>query len=142
MPRASIDSASASSDSPLNSLRGWSGLGRMSSTGISRSADSLPAVRVELGRMAARPRPIPRSATSGHLTRELEVCLRAGAGRIVQRDGNAEAGRLADADVARYDGLEHELGEMLAQLALDVGGEACAVVVHGDDHAGDRQPRG
>src|SRR5436305_2511460 len=139
MPRASIDSASASRDSPSNALRGWSGFGRMSSTAIWRNADS-PPVR-PLGRIAARPRPMPRSATRRHLARELEVGLRARARGVVQRHGDAEAGRLADTDVPRDDGVEYELREMLPQLTLDVGREARAVVVHRDDHARDRQAR-
>ena len=46
--------------------------------------------------------------------------------------GQTVARRLGDPDAARYDRLEDHLGEVLAQLALDVLGEAGALVVHGD----------
>ena len=44
----------------------------------------------------------------------------------------AVARRLGDPDAARYDRLEDHFGEMLAQLPLDVLGEARALIVHGD----------
>src|SRR5256885_10956129 len=136
-PFASIDSASASSDSPLNSLRGWSGFGRISSTGIWRRPGSASSGREFPGRIAARPRPMPRdSATGGHLLCEFEIRERAGTLRVVQRDRHAVARGFADADVAGDDRVEDELGEVLTQLALDVGCQARATVVHGDDHPG------
>ena len=42
--------------------------------------------------------------------------------------------------VARDDGVEDELGEVLAQVALDVARQPRAAVVHGQQHARDREP--
>ena len=52
-----------------------------------------------------------------------------------------EARRLAEADVARDHGVEDELREVLAHLALDVARQARAAVVHRQQHAGDGQAR-
>ncbi len=53
----------------------------------------------------------------------------------------AEARRLAHADVAGDDGLEHQLGEVLADLGLDVLGQTGPAVVHRQQHPRNRQPR-
>src|SRR3954466_4115265 len=163
MPRAFTDSARASRASSSNSRRGWFGLGRISSVGISRRPVS---ARELVERIAARPRPIPRaapplvppvalvprpdragvpprplavSATCSHLLRELEVGHGARAARVVADHGEAVARGLADADVTGDHGIEDELGEVLSDLALDVLREARSTVVHRQDHAGDRQ---
>ena len=52
-----------------------------------------------------------------------------------------EARRLAEAHAARDHGVEDELREVLAHLALDVARQACAPVVHGQQHARHGQPR-
>src|SRR3954452_4368550 len=94
-------------------------------------------------RIAARPRPMPRgrSATGGHLLRELEVGLRAGAVRVVMNDWPPEARRLAEPDVPRDDGVEDERGEVLADLTLHALRELRASVVHREQHPGHGQPR-
>src|SRR3954447_22720287 len=93
------------------------------------------------GRIAARPRPMPRdSATRGHLLGEFEIGDRAWAGRVVESYRHTEARRLAHADVAGDDGVEDQVGEVLAQLALHVSGQTRASVVHRDDHPRDREP--
>src|SRR4051812_22511956 len=129
MPRALTDSARASSASSSNSRRGWLGLGRISSVAISRRPVSSRAL---VERIAASPRPIPRpppsplavSATCSHLFRKLQVGHGARAARVVADDGESVARRLAHADVAGDDGVEYEFGEVLADLPLDVLGEA------------------
>src|SRR5436189_1232271 len=98
-------------------------------------------------RIASRPRPIPRgppprpfaagSATCGHLLRELQVGHGARAARVVAGDGKAVARSFPDADVPGDNRLEYELRKVLADLALDVLGEAGAPVVHGQHHARD-----
>src|SRR5690348_1831793 len=120
MPRAFTDSASASSASSSKSRRGWLGLGRISSVGISRSPVSSRAL---VERIAARPRPIPRgpppspfaawgSATRRHLLRELQVGHGARAAGVVADDGETVARGLADADVPRDHRIEYEFGEV------------------------------
>src|SRR4051812_19255961 len=164
MPRALIDSARARSASSSNSLRGWFGLGRISSVGISRSPVSS---RELVERIAARPRPMPRapvaapmpvlfgapaapgppprpfavSATCCHLLRKLQVGHGARAARVVAYHWEAVAWGLAHTDVTRDHGVEDKLGEVLADLSFDVLSEPRAPVVHREHHAGDRQPR-
>src|SRR5436305_14902876 len=115
MPRALTDSARARSASSSNSRRGWFGLGRISSVGISRRPVSS---RELVERIAAKPRPMPGpggpapmpglpgpprpfavSATCSHLLRELQVGHGARAARVVADDREAIARGLADADV-------------------------------------------
>src|SRR5947209_1952900 len=110
------------------------------STGIGRSSWSSSRGATE--RIAAKPRPMPfgRSATSGHLLCELEVRIGAGAVRIVVDHRLAEAGRLADPDIARYHGIEHQFGKVLADLAFYVLGEASPAVVHRQQHPGHSKP--
>ena len=55
--------------------------------------------------------------------------------------GQAEARGLGDPDAAGNHGAKHELGEVLAKLALDVLGELRPLVVHGDHDAGQNQAR-
>src|SRR3954467_8528857 len=106
-----MESARASRAGSSKCRRGWLGLGRISSSGMSRrpAAWSRPAV----GMMAARPRPRPErlaaSATGGHLLRKLEIGHRARATRVVAGDREPVARRLAHADVARDDRVEDEL---------------------------------
>src|SRR4051812_30365421 len=157
MPRALTDSASAMRASSSNSRRGWFGLGRISSVGISRRPVSS---RELVERIAASPRPMPRppipaplparpvpptplavSATCSHLLGELQVGHGARAARVVADYGEAIARGLPEADVARDHRVEDELGEVLPDLALDVLGKPRAPVVHGEDHAGDSQAR-
>ena len=57
-------------------------------------------------------------------------------------DGQAEARRLPHPDVARDNGIEDELGEVLAHLPLDVLREPGATVVHGQGHPGDGRGAG
>ena len=47
----------------------------------------------------------------------------------------------ADAHISRDHRVEHQVREVLADLALHVLGEAGAGVVHRQQHAGDRQAR-
>ena len=61
--------------------------------------------------------------------------------RRVSKHRKPEAGRLAQADVARDDGVEHELREVLAHLPLDVAREPGAAVVHREDHPEHGQAR-
>ena len=61
--------------------------------------------------------------------------------RVVVDDGDAVARRLAEADVARDHGVEHQRREVRADLALDVLGELRARVVHRQQHARDGQAR-
>ncbi len=55
--------------------------------------------------------------------------------------GQAEAGGLGDPDAAGNHRAKHELGEVIAKLALDVLGELGPLVVHGDHDAGQNQAR-
>src|SRR4029077_3587045 len=80
-------------------------------------------------------------ATRSHLLSELEIRRRARAVWIVVRHRQTVARRLPHTDVARYYRREHQLGKVLAHLSIDVAGEPRAVVVHRQDHPGDRQPR-
>ena len=150
-PRTRIDSASSASRASSNVRRGCRGLGWISSTGISRRPCSCSVLR---GRIAARPRPMPRGR--GSAARRMQFGLRhgrpppsraadmrpsprcAGACRVT---GHAEARRLPHAHVARDDGLEDELGEVLADLPFNITGKPRAAVVHRQDHSPDRQPR-
>src|SRR5213078_3845240 len=113
-------------------LRGWAGFGLMSSTGSSRSSGGAAPSSAGLDtlRIAARPRPIPRSATAGDLLGEFEVGIGPGAVRVVVDDGAPEARRLADAHIPRDDGVEDQFREVLAHLALHVARQARAPVVH------------
>src|SRR5947209_1415900 len=113
----------------------------MSSIGIWRSSSW--SSRGTTAMIAARPRPMPfcRSATGGDLLGQLEVGIGPGAVRVVVDHRDAEAGRLADAHVAGDDGVEDQLGEMLADLTLDVLGQARAPVVHREQHPGHGQAR-
>src|SRR4051812_17054054 len=116
-PRSWTDSASACSAPWSNWRRGWPLLGLMRSTGSSRSsavAPSLPTSGAETERIAARPRPIPRSATGGDLLGQLEVGVGARGVRVVVDHGAAVARRLTDPDVAGDHGVEDQLGEVLA----------------------------
>jgi hypothetical protein len=56
-------------------------------------------------------------------------------------DRQPVARRLPDANVARDHRVEHELREVLADLALDIPAQPRARVVHRQQHSGDRQPR-
>ena len=49
------------------------------------------------------------------------------------------AGGFGDSDAAWYHGIEHMFGQVAAKLRLDVLGEAGALIVHGDQHAGQNQ---
>src|SRR5690348_9447604 len=116
-PRSFTDSDSASRDSSSKTRRGWRAFGAIRSTGSLRS--SAPGAVPSVGaRIAASPRPMPRgrSATRGHLLGEREVGLGPGAVGVVVDDGNAVARRLAQADVARDDGVEHEGREVRTDL--------------------------
>src|ERR1700733_10020611 len=110
------------------------------STGIGRSSWS--SSRGATDRIAARPRPIPfgRSATRGHLLGELEVGVCAGAVRVVVDNGLAKARRLPDPDVAGDDRIEHQFGEVLADLPLDILREAGSGVMHRQQHPGHSKP--
>ena len=55
--------------------------------------------------------------------------------------GQAVARGLGDPDRARDDRVEDEGAEVLAHLALDVGGQPRAAVAHRDQDARDREPR-
>src|SRR3954468_3484984 len=138
-PRARIDSASSARPAASKSLRGWRGLGAIRSTGTWRRPFSRPPG----GRMALRPRPMPRraSGTCGDLARELEVGGGAAAGGRVARDRQAEAGGLPHPDVARDGRVEDELREVLAHLSFHVAREAGPAVVHGEDEPGDGEAR-
>src|SRR3954453_20437245 len=110
-PRSASEPASPWSASSSKRLRGCAGLGLTSSTGSSRScgggaADS--SAGLDTLRIAARPRPIPRSAMAGDLLGEFEVGIGPGAVRVVMDYGTPETRRLADAHVARDDGVEDE----------------------------------
>src|SRR5437763_9035564 len=98
------------------------------STGTGRNSWS--SSRGATDRIAARPRPIPfgRSATGGHLLCQLEVRVGPGAVGVVVDDRLPEARRLANSNVARDHRVEHQLGEVLAHLALDVLGQASTAV--------------
>src|SRR6201996_1730190 len=108
-----MERARAISESSSNTRRGWFGLGSIMSTGIGRSSWS--SSRGATDRIAASPRPIPmgRSATVGHLLCQLEVGIRTGAVRIVMDHRFTETWCFADADVARDDRVEHQLGKVL-----------------------------
>src|SRR5439155_24499433 len=143
-PRSASEPARPCSASSSKRLRGCAGFGLIRSTGSSRSsgAGSAPAsAGLDTLRIAARPRPIPRSATAGDLLGEFEVGVGPGAVRVVVDDGAPEARRLADAHVARDHGVEDELREVLAHLALDIAREPRAPVVHREQHPRDREAR-
>src|SRR4051794_40419572 len=143
-PRSASEAASPCSASSSKRLRGWAGFGLTSSTGSSRSSGggaAAPSAGLDTLRIAARPRPIPRSATAGDLLGEFEVGVRPGAVRVVVDDRAPEARRLADAHVAWDHGVEDERGEVLAHLALDVARQARAPIVHRQEHARDGEPR-
>ena len=85
-----------------NVVRGWLGFGRIISTGISRNCGASCAGS---GRIAARPRPMPRrSATGDDLFGERQIGLGADRRRRVLADRQAEARRLGETDAARDDG--------------------------------------
>src|SRR4051795_6562838 len=117
-PRALTDSDNPTRASSSKSPRGWRGFGSTSSTGTSRSPLSSRAF--DDGRIADRPRPIPRldpvSPTSGHLLGQLEVRGRSRAMRIVPGYGKPEARSLAHSHVARDHRIENEVGEVLPDL--------------------------
>src|SRR3954451_22081931 len=130
-PRSCTDLASACSAASSKCRRGWSLLGLMSSTARSRRsgvAPSCPGSGAETERIAASPRPMPRSATGRALLGQLEVGVRARGVRVMVDHRAAVARRLADPDVARDDRVEDELGEVLAHLALDVARQSRAAV--------------
>src|SRR5438552_1453298 len=136
--RAIASSGRSSSASSSKGLRGWFGLGAMRSTATSRSSGPSAA---ETARIAARPRPMPRLATGGHLLRQLEIRVRTGALRVVVDHREAKARRLSDANIARDDGVEDERREMLAHLALHVARQPRPAVVHREQHPGDDELR-
>src|SRR5207248_8614471 len=114
----------------------------------SRSAGSTGSPLPPFVSRAARPRPIPRwpvlppaSATCGHLLRKLQIRQRATAARVVPRDRQPKARRLADPYVTRNHRVEHELGEMLADLAFHVLREPGPAIVHSQDHSSNREAR-
>jgi hypothetical protein len=53
----------------------------------------------------------------------------------------AEARGLGDPDAARDHGPEHQVGEVVSELALDIVREPGALVVHRDHHPGQNQRR-
>src|SRR5918995_403002 len=100
MPAAATDLARSPIEPSSILLRGWSGLGRISSIGMSRSSGTT-ASEGDSGRIAASPRPMPRLlATLGHLAGERHVRLGARrAGRVLSQR-KAVARSLGDADAA------------------------------------------
>jgi hypothetical protein len=57
--------------------------------------------------------------------------------RIVMDYRPAIARRLADAHIARNDRFKDKVWEVLANLALNIAGEARTAVVHRQQHSGD-----
>ena len=139
-----------------SSAAAGAGSGRSGRAGSRAGPSSSLAPR---GRIAARPRPMP--AGLGIVRRQVRSIRLATALSHVRRppsrargtrrepalcgcvldDRDAVARRLAEPDVARDDGVEDELREVLAHLALDVLRQPRAPVVHRQDHPRDREPR-
>jgi len=63
-----------------------------------------------------------------------QVGFRRRAGRIVFKDGVAEAGRFPEPDGAGNDRLVQHLGQVLFHLVNDLAGKVGAAVVHGHQH--------
>src|SRR5262245_10253511 len=130
IPWARIDSASPAVASWANRLRGWRGLGWMSSTGTcGSSAPPAPPLRT------SRPRPSPRRSlwTLDKLHRPLPVGLRACRARVVGDHGLAVARRLGDAHRARHVRPEEQRPEVLLELGRYIGREPRATVDHRQD---------
>src|SRR6187551_804044 len=128
MPLLSIELARPVRASGSKWVRGCFGLGLINPTGSSRRSPTSGLATLS-GRIAARPRPMPRLgalppfaalATPRQLLGERPVGDGPTRGGGMLGHGHTVARRLGDPDAARYDRVEDHLGEMLAQLLLDV----------------------
>src|SRR5512139_1956357 len=110
MPLWRIDAANSSSAASVMTVRGWKGLGSRRSTGSCRVAPS-PAGTVACGsgsgRRALSPLPSAFLFMRDELLRQLQVGLAALGPDVVEKDGLAEAGGLAQADTAGHRGTEN-----------------------------------
>jgi len=80
---------------------------------------------------ASRPRPRPNSACHGlYLLRQRAIGDRAWGCRIVIKDRLTKARRFAQANIAIDDRLKHFAWEMVAHLADNLTGQACARIKH------------
>ena len=123
---SAIDCASSSSAASSKCWRGWLGLARICAMSISRTPPrcgrrgSLPrAARAPPRRTATTARARGRSPSScrrrrdrlrqapDHFLGEPDIGFRAGAFEVVDQGRQPVARRLAQADVARHDGVEH-----------------------------------
>src|SRR5271167_1130921 len=102
------------------------------STGSSRNSScSVLEPSVDTDRIASSPLPMPGFglATCSHLLRQLKIGRCSCAVRVVVGHRQAIAGRLTHPHVAWDHGIEHEVGEMLPDLPLDVAAQPRAAVV-------------
>src|SRR4029079_2728717 len=144
--------ASASS---ANSMRGCFGLGTMRSRGISltRSAPGIasaagasiatggPSCAGAPGINAPRPRPSAFLVMVNDLLRECPVTCCTAVCSIVVNDRFSEAGRLAEADIARDHRAVDPVGEKLPSFVGDLLREVHARVEHREQDALDAKPR-
>src|SRR5579859_6187248 len=139
-PCLRIESASSPSGSASNRARTCCRDGRIWSTATICGTMAPPSR--DIGMRASRPRPSPRAcacvivscAPCHELLRELAICDRAAAGRVVLDHRLPVAGRFTDADVAGDEGLE-QLGRMrAANFCEHVPGQsgACVKLRHED----------
>ena len=149
----------AASSSAIPGAPGWYGFGRIRLVGISRTPDGAGGALRDQGREAAPEagRPIgtdrhaaltaavgrrlvsasrPRRPSRGaQLVGEPLVGRRADRVGAVERDRQAVAGRLGQADAPRDDRLEDPIAEMPSDLGRDVGGQVRPAIEHGQDDA-------
>src|SRR5712692_2515839 len=110
----------------------------MSSIGSSRgpgSRGSSVAVGGPGGMRASSPRPSAFRCTFEYLPRQLPIAVGASAMRVIENDGFAEGGRLAELYVARHQRPVNPVRKELASFLRDLLGEVQAGVVHGEQHA-------
>src|SRR3546814_2684963 len=75
------------------------------------------------------------------LAGQAQVGDRAAAAAVVADDALAMAGRFGQAHVARHDGAEDLVAEVVGEFGRDRVGQVVAHVEHGAQHAFDFQPR-
>src|SRR5690606_35976094 len=90
----------------------WAGSGRRAPS-VSQLPPGLPP-----GSAPASLAPMPAGSSGPHLPRQRLISLRSPGATVVEDNGLAEAGRLAQAHVARDDGLKHPhfLGDIPPRL--------------------------
>src|SRR5262245_23941232 len=125
-----------------NRVRGWNGLGPMSST-LSIWAPGPRSVGLSLapGMRASSPRPRAFLCMVQDLLRELAIAFRTGAVRVVEGDGLAERGGFAQPHVSWDGSLVNPFRKELASFVRHLLGEVETGVEHGEEHAFDPKSR-